>query len=211
MDRSGCDTHNDMHRTQLTDVVFANSVPCKVASGTLTDPYAATLIRFVRGQQTNSLVQIDHVVAPSDAWRKGAQRLTAGERAAFANDPLNLQATDGATNARKGAGDAATWMPPNKSHGCSYVARQIAVKAKYRLWVARAGHGAMSRVPAACPGQRVPAAAAAAVVPARGTVPAPKPAIPKPAAPRTVVSYEDCAEARAATGGAGPAFRAIRT
>ena len=63
---------------------------------------------------------------------------------------------DGPTNESKSDGDAATWLPPNTAYRCSYVARQIAVKARYRLWVTRAEHDAMARALAKCPGQKVP-------------------------------------------------------
>jgi hypothetical protein len=66
-------------------------------------------------------VQIDHVVAPSDAWQTGAARFAFAKRMALANDPLNLLAVAGPTNARKSDGDAATWLPPNRSNRCAYV------------------------------------------------------------------------------------------
>lgn len=153
VDRNGCDTRNDMLKRDLTAVTYVNSVPCKVKSGTLADPYTGTSIPFLRGQTTSTAVQTDHVVALSDAWQKGAQQLTVEQRTAFANDPLNLQATDGPTNMKKGDGDAATWLPPNKGFRCEYVARQISVKATYALWVTQAEHDAMARVLADCSGQ----------------------------------------------------------
>jgi hypothetical protein len=153
VDRNGCDTRNDMLGKYLRGISYVNSVPCKVATGTLQDPYTGRTISFVRGQTTSTRVQIDHVVALSDAWQKGAQKLGMADRVALANDPLNLQPTDGPTNARKGDGDAATWLPPNTSYRCAYVARQVGVKAKYGLWVTRAEHDAMARILASCPGQ----------------------------------------------------------
>lgn len=150
VDRNGCDTRNDMLNRDLTDIVHTNSVPCKVQSGVLDDPYTGTTIPFLRGQDTSIDVQIDHVVALSDAWQKGAQQLTFEQRVAFANDPLNLQSTDGPTNVRKGAGDAATWLPPNTSYRCEYVARQISVKATYTLWVTQAERDAMARILGNC-------------------------------------------------------------
>jgi hypothetical protein len=101
-------------------------------------------------------VQIDHVVAVSDAWQKGAQALDVSTRAQFYNDPLNLLAVDGPSNQKKSDADAATWLPPNKSYRCRYVARQIAVKAKYSLWVTQAEHDAMKNVLSTCPGQTLP-------------------------------------------------------
>lgn len=78
------------------------------------------------------------MVALSDAWQKGAQSWDEQQLRNFANDPANLQATDGTTNQRKGAGDAATWLPPNRGYWCTYVARQTQVKATYRLWMTAA-------------------------------------------------------------------------
>lgn len=106
-------------------------------SGTLHDPCTATVIDFVAGRETSTAVQIDHVVALSDARQKGAQQISPEDRLALANDPLNLLAVDGPTNQSKGDGDAATWLPPNRSYWCPYVSRQVEVKAKYHLWVPR--------------------------------------------------------------------------
>jgi hypothetical protein len=194
VDRNGCDTRNDMLKRDLTDIKYTNSVPFKVRSGTLADPYTGTSISFLRGAATSSAVQIDHVVALSDAWQKGAQQLTTEQRTAFANDPLNLQSTDGPTNMSKGDGDAATWLPPNKSFRCEYVARQISVKATYSLWVTQAEHDAMARILGDCSGQLAPTNELAPVVvaPAPEPVPAvvepaPVVAAPAPAAPAPAV------------------------
>ena len=108
---------------------------CQVTAGVLQDPYTGSRIEFMRGDQTSQLVQIDHVVALSNAWQTGAQQIGASQRAMLANDPLNLLAVDGAANQDKSEGDAATWLPSNKSFRYQYVARQSAVKKKYALWV----------------------------------------------------------------------------
>ncbi|WP_370055513.1 hypothetical protein [Leifsonia sp. EB41] len=57
---------------------------------------------------------------------------------------------DGATNQAKGAGDAATWLPPNRGFRCEYAARQVAVKAKYGLWVTAAEGAALKGILAGC-------------------------------------------------------------
>ena len=160
VDRNGCDTRNDVLRRDLTAYVLKSGTHgCLVLSGTLLDPNTATAIAFVRSQSTSATVQIDHVVALSDAWQKGAQQLPADTLRAFANDPLNLLAVDGPTNERKGDGDAATWLPPNKAYRCSYAARQVAVKVKYGLWVTSAERDALARILATCPSQTLPTAA----------------------------------------------------
>jgi hypothetical protein len=124
----------------------------------LNDPYTGKTIEFQRGETSSQTVQIDHVVALSDAWQKGAQQLAFEKRVALANDPLELLAVDGEANQQKSDGDAATWLPANKSFRCQYVARQIAVKQKYMLWVTEPEKQAMLRVLGSCPGQRLPAA-----------------------------------------------------
>lgn len=156
-DHNGCDTRNDMLARDLDSVTFREGTnDCVVLTGVLDDPYTATEINFLRGQGTSEAVQIDHVVALADAWQKGAQQLDGGVRREFANDPLNLLAVDGPANMQKGAGDAATWLPANRSFRCDYVARQIAVKARYNLWVTGAEKDAMARVLSDCPEQTLP-------------------------------------------------------
>ena len=147
-DGNGCDTRNDILARDLTGIAMKDR--CKVANGTLQDPYSGTTIAFVRGQDTSALVQIDHVVALSNAWQTGAQQLSPAQREAFANDPLNLLAVDGGLNQAKGAGDAATWLPPNKAFRCEYVARQTLVKHAYGLWFTPAEKDAVVRELARC-------------------------------------------------------------
>lgn len=143
---NGCDTRNDILRRDLVDVAIKpNTNDCVALAGTLHDPFTGTVIPFQRGSATSSAVQIDHVVAMSDAWQKGAQGLDDEARRAFANDPLNLLAVDGPSNQRKGDGDAATWLPPNSAFRCQYVARQITVKHRYGLWVTPAEREALDR------------------------------------------------------------------
>ena len=157
VDRNGCDTRNDILKRDLTGEVFKEKTDdCVVLSGTLIDPYSGETINFVRGNVSSMEVQIDHVVALSNAWQTGAFKLSTKERTAFANDPLNLLAVKGRLNSQKGDGDAATWLPPLKSFRCSYVAQQIAVKAKYSLWVTAPEKAAMVSILAKCPTQKVP-------------------------------------------------------
>jgi hypothetical protein len=143
-DHNGCDTRNDILARDLVGETFtAGTQNCVVATGTLADRYTGTTINFIRGNATSGQVQIDHVVALSDAWQKGARQLSPDQRKQLANDPLNLMAADGPTNSAKGDKDAATWLPPNHAFRCEYVARQTAVKAKYQLWVTPAEHDAI--------------------------------------------------------------------
>ncbi|MCW2539544.1 MAG: calcium-binding protein [Frankiales bacterium] len=163
---NGCDTRNDILTRDLTGAVIKN---CAVQAGALHDPYTGKVISFVRGAVSSDAVQIDHVVALGDAWQTGAQSWSAVMRVALANDPLNLLAVDGLTNQAKGDADAASWLPPSKTYRCAYVARQVAVKARYGLWMTSAEHDAIARILQACPQQRAPAEAGRpAAAPASG-------------------------------------------
>jgi hypothetical protein len=185
-DRNGCDTRNDVLARDLTGETFREGTrDCVVLSGTLADPYSGRTIEFQRGEGTSEAVQIDHVVALSDAWQKGAQQWDDATRTAFANDPLNLLAVDGPLNMQKSDGDAATWLPPNRAYRCAYVARQVAVKAGYGVWVTDAERAAMATVLSGCPEEPLPAGAQAADE------------VPAAPAPQAATTYRDCADVRA--------------
>ncbi|HEY4534857.1 MAG TPA: HNH endonuclease family protein [Enteractinococcus sp.] len=153
-DGNGCDARNDILARDLDNVVTRDD-DCTVLSGVLDDPFTNTTIEFIRGPETSMEVQIDHVVALSDAWQKGAQQLSVEQRERFANDPLNLLAVDGPANQQKSDGDAATWLPPNTAFRCEFVAIQTAVKAKYELWITQAEYDAIQQILRECPTQPV--------------------------------------------------------
>ena len=151
VNRNGCDTRNDILQRDLKNITYKPGTHnCVVLTGTLIDPYSGTEINFVRGNVTSMEVQIDHVVALSNAWQTGAFKLTLEKRTAFANDPDNLLAVKGSLNSQKGDGDAATWLPPLKSYRCAYVTKQIVVKARYGLWVTAPEKAAMKNILAKC-------------------------------------------------------------
>jgi len=157
VDHNGCDTRNDILTRDLTAIIHKPGTHnCLVLSGTLIDPYSGEKIEFTRGVGSSLDVQIDHVVALSNAWQTGAFKLTYEKRLAFANDPINLLAVQGRLNSQKGDGDAATWLPPLKTIRCAYVAQQIVVKAKYGLWVTPPEKAAMVSLLAKCPGFKAP-------------------------------------------------------
>lgn len=61
--------------------------------------------------------------------------------------PSSICASDPSqVNQSKGAGDAATWLPPLAGYRCEYVARQIQVKHNYNLWVTPPEFDAMERL-----------------------------------------------------------------
>ena len=124
---------------------------CNVVAGEFDEPYTGEHLKFSTRDEISKGIQIDHVVALSDAWQKGAQNLSAEKRYEVATDPLNLLAVDAAANKKKSDGDAATWLPANKRFRCQYVARQVSVKYKYSLWVTEAEKSAISKVLENCP------------------------------------------------------------
>jgi hypothetical protein len=155
VNHNGCDTRDDLLHVDLrTETLRPGTHGCVVTSGTLSDPYTATSISYVRG--AGASVDIDHVVALGDAWQKGAARWSTAKRVGFANDPLNLLAVSASANRQKGDADAATWLPPNKRFRCAYVARQVAVKLKYGLAATVAEQAAMRRVLDSCPALPLP-------------------------------------------------------
>lgn len=106
---------------------------CKVLSGTLHDPYTGTTITFVRGRGTSNDVQIDHIVPLAYSWQSGAHSWSDERREVFSNDPRNLIAVDGPTNASKGADGPASWLPPNPAAHCDYAQAWTDVLRTYEL------------------------------------------------------------------------------
>ena len=154
-DRNGCDARNDILKRDLTDISYKSGTrDCKVIAGQLLDPFSGKVITF---STTKVVIDIDHVVALSNAWQTGAAYFDKALRTQIANDPLNLLAVDSKLNRQKGDGDAATWLPPSKSFRCAYVARQVAVKAKYKLWVTEPEKVAITKILSSCAGQKLPA------------------------------------------------------
>ena len=152
-DGNGCDIRDDVLARDLQNTVTTG---CQVESGVLEDPYTGSTIEFTRGKSTSSAVQIDHVVALENAWQSGAKSWSTAEKYQFGNDPYNMLAVDGPTNEAKGSASAAYWLPTNGEYRCEYVARQIGVKAAYKLSVASDEKQAMLAVLNSCPNQQIP-------------------------------------------------------
>jgi hypothetical protein len=149
---NGCSTRDIIMYRDLINVTLSDE--CTVASGLLNDSYTGQPIEY--NKSSPAVIQIDHVIALSDAWQTGAQQLTAETREQLANDPLELIAVSGKQNQIKGDSNAASWLPPNKPFRCEYIARQVAVKQKYHLWVVPAEQAAMKDVLNGCPEQTLP-------------------------------------------------------
>ena len=152
-DIDGCNLRQRILKRDFGETAVTDE-KCNVVAGKFYEPYTGEVMEFHTRKEISKGVQIDHVVALSDAWQKGAQYKTSEVRYQIATDPLNLIAVQAAANQQKSDGDAATWLPHNKSFRCQYVARQISVKFKYSLWVTEAEKEAMSQILETCPEQR---------------------------------------------------------
>ncbi len=146
----GCSLRQKILKREFGDTAILEG--CNVVAGEFDEPYTGEY-RVFNNREEVSQIQIDHVVALSDAWQKGAQYKTYEVRNQIATDPLNLLAVDGPANEQKSDGDAATWLPKNKKFRCQYVARQVSVKYKYGLWVTKAEKEAIMRILENCPNE----------------------------------------------------------
>ena len=146
----GCSLRQRIIKREFGDSAVVSG--CDVVAGEFDEPYTGEHRIFDEKSEIAG-IQIDHVVALSDAWQKGAQYKSYEIRNQIATDPLNLLAVDGPANEQKSDGDAATWLPKNKKFRCQYVARQVSVKYRYGLWVTEAEKEAILRVLQNCPNE----------------------------------------------------------
>jgi hypothetical protein len=196
VDGNNCNTRDDVLKRDLQERQMDGS--CRVLAGVLfPDPYTGAPIRFVRGR---SLVDIDHVVALGQAWESGAAQWSFPQRVRFANDPLNLLAVSASANRQKGDREAAAWLPSNRGFRCAYIARQIAVKSKYKLSITSSEKAAMQRVLATCPNEALPNGSDAVSAPARPGAPmiAPTNRPTPPPGSTGLQRFANCTEAKRA-------------
>ena len=131
----GCDVRQQVLARDLTRETFDDD-GCTVLTGTLNDPYTGQRIQFTRDDAL--AVQIDHVYPLAAAWAAGASQWSDAKRLRFANDPRNLIAVDGPTNASKSDSTPGEWMPPNDAYACTYHHRFLTVAADYGLPITEA-------------------------------------------------------------------------
>lgn len=146
MAHNGCDTRNDILRTQLEAVQLdPKTRGCKVLSGVLDpDPYTGAVLQFRKGT-TSSDIEIDHVFPLEAAWHAGAHDWPLAKRVSFANDPANLLAADGSANSAKGSKSIAEWLPPNRAYACTYIATYLRVAGDYQLPITTADQAVADR------------------------------------------------------------------
>jgi hypothetical protein len=121
-----------LQRDFSSTILKSGTGNCKVVGGTWTDPYSNENYTF---DEAPSGAQVDHVVSLKNAWQMGADQWSDDRRVEFANDPLNLRVTIASLNQQKSDSNAASWLPPFKPGRCNFIANQVAVKAKWNLYV----------------------------------------------------------------------------
>jgi hypothetical protein len=140
VDGNGCNQRDDvLLRDAVPGTVVVQrqrSCPHDVLAGTWVDPYTGRHLTFgdLKDPRQAQAIQIDHVVPLAEAWASGAHRWTDERREQFANELSVLVASDGPTNASKGADDPAAWRP-KRAFQCSYATHWIDVKHRWGLAV----------------------------------------------------------------------------
>lgn len=97
-------------------------------------------------------LDIDHVVALSEAWRSGANSWTTSKRQQFANDlsrPQLIAVTDN-VNQAKGDLDPAEWLPSRTAYRCTYARSWVHVKQYWGLSMDSAEKSALQGVLNGC-------------------------------------------------------------
>jgi hypothetical protein len=106
-----------------------------------------------RCHASEDAVQVDHIVALSEAWDSGASEWTTVQLDDFAGDVDNLWVMTSELNLSKTDGDAAEWLPPHRPAVCDYITAYIAVKAEWHLTVDRREHRALADAVDRCTGR----------------------------------------------------------
>lgn len=140
---NGLDTRNDVLSRALREIACEDGTEtatgaCEVLTGTLPyEPYTGT--RDYRFDSTDddydTDLDIEHIVPLSWAWQHGAQQWSTARRAAYANAPRVLMATDPSQNRQHSDSGPGAWQPQNKAYRCTYNTRWVQILTRWNLWV----------------------------------------------------------------------------
>lgn len=119
---------------------------CYPVTGVWYSPYDGKLVT------SPHKVDIEHLVALSEAWRSGAKSWSTTKRRAFANDLKHseLWISDHPVNMDKGGKDPGRWLPPRKAFRCTYARSYVNVKYVWGLTVNTTEKKALAGVLAQC-------------------------------------------------------------
>lgn len=118
-------TRHEVLLAQSIGNILLSSDGCRVLSGVWTGPYTGT--RYL----DPSDLDIDHVIPLAWAHVRGGAVWSPAQKAAFANDPVNLLAVDDGLNQSKGARGPNEWLPPKLDSVCEYLFRWVNVLSAY--------------------------------------------------------------------------------
>lgn len=139
-----CNTRETVLKRDGDNVVVNSS--CAAVSGSWYSPYDGAT-------WTNaSDLDIDHMVALSEAWRSGAWAWTTAKRRDFANSLADTQlwsVTDN-VNQAKGDKDPTDWKPPLTSFYCDYAKSWTDVKYDWGLTAQQAEIDELAEMLATC-------------------------------------------------------------
>lgn len=146
LDGDGCSTRDEVLAASAVEFNDTDGDGC---AGTdefvaVLDPYTERTV-YPRGE-----IDIDHVVARKDAWESGAWAWDDDQREAFANDPVNLIATDDGVNRAKSDRGPDEWQPDAHSGWCRYATAYRDTKLTYRLTITPGEVTALNELLATC-------------------------------------------------------------
>lgn len=140
----GCDSRVDVLAAQVRPGTLVRH-GCTITGGTWLSLYDGVTVT------SPHQLDIDHLVPLAEAWKTGARGWSPSQRVAFANDvTTELIAVTAHSNRSKGDEPPPGYEPPNKAEDCSYAARWVAVKVKYRLTVTAGEKTALAQMLATC-------------------------------------------------------------
>lgn len=144
-DRDGCNTRYEVLIRSATVGPYVSS-SCKLSDGLWTLAYSGITA-------TDPIdIEVDHVVALSEAWRSGAWKWDDTTRRAFANDldvDYALVPTDTASNQAKSDKDPSSWVPQNEEV-CEYLIDWSLIKIRWGLTIDSAEKYAVDGILAGC-------------------------------------------------------------
>ena len=130
LDSDGCDTRDEVLIADSQVPVTTGTSLCDVTAGQWYSPYDGVLT------DNPSDIQIDHVVALSEAWDSGANQWDQAIAIEFGNavgSDDNLQVASRASNLGKSDYDPAEWLPDNTDAICWYVTTWSQIKLDWDL------------------------------------------------------------------------------
>jgi hypothetical protein len=125
LDGDCMNTRHEMLLEQADGDVNLSPDGCYVSTGTWNGPFSG------KTYHRASDLDVDHIIPLKWAHAHGGWRWSTDEKERFANDPRNLLVVDDGLNQAKGAQSPMTWLPPNESFRCEYLAQWLTVLIAY--------------------------------------------------------------------------------